>query len=62
MTEPNPPSSLAVWWDQNRTWAQPVGCLALLLPLLSCAGCAGTVLTLLFGAAKVGTSLRKREP
>jgi len=61
VTEPTRPSPLTVWWGQNRTWAQPVGCLALFLPLLSCAGCAGTVLTVLFGAAKLGTSLRKRE-
>ena len=61
MTEPDRPSPLTAWWDQNRSWAQPVGCLALLLPLLSCAGCAATVLTLFFGAARLGTSLRKRE-
>jgi hypothetical protein len=61
MTEPKRSFSLTLWWDQNRTWVRPVGCLALLLPFLSCAGCAGTVLTLLFGAAKLGTFLRKRE-
>ncbi|HBL28972.1 MAG TPA: hypothetical protein DD490_19225 [Acidobacteria bacterium] len=55
------PTSLTVWWSQNRSWAAPAGCLALLLPALSIAGCAGTLLTFLFGAIKLGTSLRNRE-
>jgi hypothetical protein len=59
--EPRRPQSLTVWWDQNRKWAQPLGCLALLLPALSIASCAGAVATFVFGAVKVGTSLRKRE-
>ena len=55
------PDSLKSWWRQNRSWARPVGCLALLLPALSLASCAGAVLTFLFGAVKLGTSLRRRE-
>ena len=55
------PDSLKSWWRQNQGWARPVGCLALLLPALSLASCAGTVLTFLFGAVKLGSSLRKRE-
>ncbi len=55
------PPAVVSWWGDNRRWAQPVGCLALFLPALSLASCAGAVLTFLFGAVKVGTSLRKRE-
>lgn len=55
------PPSVVSWWDENRRWAQPVGCLALFLPALALASCAGAVATFLFGAVKLGTSLRKRE-
>jgi hypothetical protein len=55
------PPSVVSWWGENRRWAQPLGCLAVLLPALSLASCAGAVLTFLFGAIKLGTSLRKRE-
>jgi hypothetical protein len=61
MTDLSPRRALASWWGENRRWAQPLGCLALLLPALSLASCAGAVATFLFGAIKVGTSLRKRE-
>lgn len=47
-----------LWWRRNRSWARPVGCLALLLPVLSFASCLGTVLTFVFGAVKLGTSIR----
>lgn len=53
--------SIEVWWGENRRWAGPVGCLALFLPALSLASCAGAVVTFLFGAVKLGTSLWKRE-
>jgi len=59
MTEPSRPASLAAWWSQNRSWARPVGCLALLLPALSIASCAGAVLTFVFGAVELGRSLRR---
>ena len=55
------PPSVVSWWDENRGWARPVGCLALVLPALALASCAGAAVTLVFGAVKVGTSLRKRE-
>ena len=55
------PPSVVSWWDENRRWARPVGCLALFLPALALASCAGAVVTFLFGAVKLGTSLRKRE-
>lgn len=58
MIEPSR-DALATWWSENRRWARPVGCLGLLLPALAFAGCAGAVLTFLFGAVKVGTSLKK---
>lgn len=58
--ETRPGSALPVWWRQNRSWARPVGCLALVLPALSLASCAGAVLTFVVGAVKVGASLRKR--
>jgi len=54
-------TSLTTWWSQNRRWATPVGILALVLPALSIASCAGAVLTFAFGALKLGTSLRRRE-
>ena len=47
----------SLWWRRNRSWARPVGCLALLLPVLSFTSCLGTVLTLVFGAVKLGTSI-----
>lgn len=62
MTEPartQPGNTLTSWWRQNRRWARPVGCLALVLPALSLASCAGAVLTFVFGAVQVGVSLRK---
>ena len=59
--KPSRPASLAIWWGKNRRWALPAGCLALFLPALSLASCAGAVLTFLFGAVKLGTSLRRRE-
>jgi hypothetical protein len=55
------PPSVVSWWVENRRWARPVGCLALFLPALALASCAGAVVTFLFGAVKLGTSLRKRE-
>lgn len=61
MIDRSPRQAIANWWDGNRRWAGPVGCLALFLPALSLASCAGAVLTFLFGAVKLGTSLRKRE-
>jgi hypothetical protein len=61
MTDLSPRRALTSWWGENRRWAGPVGCLALFLPALSLASCAGAILTFVFGAVKVGTSLRKRE-
>ena len=61
MTDLSPRRALASWWGENRRWALPVGCLALFLPALSLASCAGAVLTFLFGVVRLGTSLRKRE-
>jgi hypothetical protein len=61
MTEPaGPPSRPAgSWWRQNRGWALPAGCLALVLPALSIASCLGAVLTFLFAAIKLGISFRR---
>lgn len=51
----------SLWWRRNRSWARPVGCLALLLPVLSFTSCLGTVLTFLFGAVKLGTSIQSLQ-
>ena len=51
-------NDMTVWWRRNRSWARPVGCLAVALPLLSFASCLGTALTFAFGAAKLGVSIR----
>lgn len=63
MIEPSSrrPASLVTWWGQNRRWALPAGCLALFLPALSLASCAGAVLAFVFGAVQLGNSLRRRE-
>lgn len=53
--------SLTTWWRENRSWARPLGCLALFLPALSLASCAGAAATFVFGAVKVGTSVRKKK-
>ena len=50
-------TDLSRWWSRNRSWARPAGCLALFLPILSFASCLGTVLTFVFGAVKLGTSI-----
>lgn len=55
------PPAVVSWWGENRDWARPVGCLALFLPAMALASCAGAVAAVLFGALKLGTSLRKRE-
>ena len=51
-------TDLSRWWSRNRSWARPAGCLALFLPILSFASCLGTVLTFIFGAVKLGTSIQ----
>lgn len=61
MIEPSQRTALTTWWSENRRWARPAGCLALFLPALSLASCAGAVLAFVFGAVKLGTSLRRRE-
>jgi len=61
MTDLSPRRAVATWWGENRRWALPVSCLAVFLPALSLASCAGAVLTFLFGAVKLGNSLRKRD-
>ena len=53
------PQPLAVWWRENRIWALPTSCLAVILPLIAIGSCAGTVLTFAFGAVRLGASLRK---
>jgi hypothetical protein len=53
-------NAVSSWWRQNRRWAVPTGFLAVVLPILSIAGCAGAVLTLVFAAVKIGTSFKKR--
>jgi hypothetical protein len=60
MIEPSR-TALTTWWSENRRWARPVGCLGLFLPALALGSCAGAVLTFVFGAVKVGTSLRRRD-
>jgi len=57
--EPSPPPALAAWWRQNRSWALPTSCLAVLLPLIALGSCAGTFLTFAFGTVRLGASLRK---
>jgi hypothetical protein len=57
--EPSPSPALAAWWRQNRSWALPTSCLAVLLPLIALGSCAGTFLTFAFGTVRLGASLRK---
>jgi hypothetical protein len=57
--ERSSPQPLAVWWRQNRSWALPASCLAVLLPLIAIGSCAGAVLTFAFGTVRLGASLRK---
>ena len=61
MIDRSPRQAVTAWWGENRRWALPVGLLAVFLPALSLASCAGAVATFLFGAVKLGTSLKKRE-
>ena len=61
MIDRSPRQAVASWWGENRRWALPVSCLAIFLPALSLASCAGALVTFVFGAVKLGNSLRKRE-
>jgi dipeptidyl aminopeptidase/acylaminoacyl peptidase len=53
------PQALSSWWRENRSWALPTSCLAVLLPMIALGSCVGTFLTFAFGTVRLGASLRK---